>query len=107
MFKSNKLLKFGTIFFALLLIFTCTSCKAKEKTFSMLEMPIELTDEFHEKDHIGYTVYYEAKDMIVVCLKEEDFVKIDGLIKIGKCTKGCGVYLDNKKIEYKGYNHFE
>lgn len=104
MFKTNKLLKFETIFFALLLIFTCTSCKAKEKTFSMLEMSIELTDEFQEKDHIGYTVYYEAKDMIVVCLKEE-FSLLDGSSSwsIDSYAQACinANKLGNKKIEHR------
>ncbi len=44
---------------------------------------------------------------LVVCLDENDFKKIPNLVEIGKCKKGQGVYLDNKKIEYRGFNHFE
>ena len=43
----------------------------------------------------------------VVCLSKEDFNKIDGLIKIGIVKEGKGVYIDNKKAEYRGFKHFE
>ena len=44
---------------------------------------------------------------LVVCLGKKDFEKIDGLVQIGICSKGTGVYIDKQKIEYKGYNHFD
>ena len=44
---------------------------------------------------------------LVVCLDKEDFEKIEGLVQIGTCSIGQGVYVDNQKIEYKGYNHFD
>jgi len=44
---------------------------------------------------------------LVVCLDEKDFNKIDGLIKIGKCSIGAGVFVDKQKIEHKSYEHFE
>ncbi len=43
---------------------------------------------------------------LVLCLAKEDFEKIEGLTQIGTCSLGSGVYVDNQKIEYKGYNHF-
>ncbi len=53
-------------------------------------------------------VLYGGEDYaLVVCLDEEDFKKINGLIKIGFCTDGQGVIIDNKKMEYKGFEHFE
>lgn len=53
-------------------------------------------------------VLYGGEDYsLVVCLCEEDFNKIPELIQIGKCFKGEGVYLDNEKIKYGGFNHFE
>lgn len=44
---------------------------------------------------------------LVAALHENDFKKIEGLTKIGQCSKGCGVFVDGAKIEYKGFNHFE
>ncbi len=43
----------------------------------------------------------------VICLSKEDFDKIDGLIKIGIVKTGKGVYIDNNKIDYRGFSHFE
>ena len=44
---------------------------------------------------------------LVVAIHPDDFKKIEGLVKIGICEEGQGIYLDNKKIEYRGFNHFE
>ena len=53
-------------------------------------------------------VLYGGEDYsLVVCLDERDFIKFPFLIKIGECNKGYGVYIDNKKTDYKGYEHFE
>ena len=53
-------------------------------------------------------VLYGGEDYaLVVCLDEQDFKNIDGLIKIGHCSIGDGVYIDNQKVEYKGFNHFD
>jgi len=54
-----------------------------------------------------YVLYGGEDYSLVVCLDEKDYQKIDGLTKIGLCSCGCGVFVDNKKIEYKGYKHFE
>ena len=110
MYKSNKLFKLGALFLAFILVFTCVSCKAKEKTFSKLEMSIELTDEFVEKQHVGYTVYYESKDMIVVCLKEE-FSLMSGSSSwsVDKYAQECvkANNLGSKTIEHrKNYVYF-
>ena len=43
----------------------------------------------------------------LVCLSDEDFKKINGLIKIGVVKEGSGVYIDNEKVEYRGFEHFE
>ncbi|MBQ9149756.1 thiamine-phosphate kinase [bacterium] len=44
---------------------------------------------------------------LVVCLSEDDYMKIGSLTKIGLCSTGSGVFVDGKKIEYKGFKHFE
>lgn len=44
---------------------------------------------------------------LVICLDEKDFEKIGCLTKIGFCSKGEGVYINNKKVEYKAFEHFE
>ena len=43
----------------------------------------------------------------VICLSVDDFKKIKGLIKIGVVKEGKGVYIDNKKVDYRGFKHFE
>lgn len=53
-------------------------------------------------------VLYGGEDYaLVVCMDEQDFKNINGLIKIGYCSVGKGVYIDNQKVEYKGFNHFD
>lgn len=51
-------------------------------------------------------VLYGGEDYsLVVCLHKDDFV--EGIKIIGSCEIGEGVYVDNKKTEYKGYKHFD
>ena len=53
-------------------------------------------------------VLYGGEDYcLVAALNENDFKKIKGLKKIGTCSFGEGVFIDNQKIEYKGFKHFE
>ena len=40
------------------------------KTFTKLEMQIQLTNKFAEKDLISQTAYYESRDMVVTALRE-------------------------------------
>lgn len=44
---------------------------------------------------------------LVICMDEDDFKKIKGLTKIGKCSCGKGVFMNGKKLKYKGFEHFE
>ncbi|MBR7160253.1 MAG: hypothetical protein IKD20_04360 [Clostridia bacterium] len=59
---------------ALCLIFCMTvamsACAPSAKTFTKLEMSIELNTDFVEKTIISQTVYYESKDVIVTALRE-------------------------------------
>lgn len=53
-------------------------------------------------------VLYGGEDYsLVICIDEDDFKNINGLIKIGTCSNGEGVFVDGQKIEYKGFKHFE
>ena len=53
-------------------------------------------------------VLYGGEDYaLVVCLDRKDFKNINGLVEIGSCSIGSGVYIDKQKVEYKGFNHFE
>ena len=45
-------------------------------------------------------------DAVSACYKE-DFYNINCLTKIGDCSIGQGVFINNKELKYKGYNHFE
>lgn len=50
---------------------------SQEKTFEKAGMQITLTSNFHEKDYVSMTAYYESRDAIVTVLKEE-FSLVDG-----------------------------
>ena len=55
----------------------------------------------------GYVLFGGEDYALVGAFHKEDFKNIKGLIQIGICEKGKGIFLDDKIIEYKGYNHFE
>jgi len=46
-------------------------CSAKAKTFTASGMTIELTEDFTEKDMLGFTAVYQSDDVLVFALKEE------------------------------------
>ncbi len=54
-----------------------------------------------------YVLYGGEDYSLVVCLSQKDFKKIKGLNQIGICSFGKGVYMDNKKMEHRGFEHFE
>lgn len=58
-------------------------------------------------DNKDFVLYGGEDYSLVVALEEDDFKKIKGLVQIGTCQAGEGIYLNDKKIEYKGFNHFE
>ncbi len=44
---------------------------------------------------------------LVVCMDKRDFIKFPNLTEIGFCSVGEGVFVDNEKMDFKGYKHFE
>ena len=52
------------------LLLAC-GCTAKPKTFTASGMTIELTEDFAEKEMVGFTAVYQSKDVFVFALKEE------------------------------------
>ena len=52
------------------MLLTC-GCSAKAKTFTASGMTIELTEDFTEKDMLGFTAVYQSEDVFVFALKEE------------------------------------
>lgn len=54
-----------------------------------------------------YVLYGGEDYSLVVFLDERDFNKFPDLVKIGRCEEGKGIYLDNDKIKYRGFKHFE
>ena len=54
-----------------------------------------------------YVLFGGEDYALVIALSPDDFKNISSLTKIGICAEGEGIYLDNKKIEYRGYEHFE
>ena len=44
---------------------------------------------------------------LVICMDKRDFVKFPCLEQIGVCSKGEGVFVDNKRMVFEGYKHFD
>ena len=61
----------------------------------------------HKTKNKDFVLYGGEDYSLVICIDEDDFNNIEGLIKIGTCKKGSSVYIDNEKIEYKSFDHFE
>ena len=82
-------------------------CLTQISLKSNVKIEIEY-DKIPKKTKNSDFVLFGGEDYsLVVCLAQEDFAKIDGLVQVGKCLEGSGVFVDNKKIEYRSYNHFE
>ena len=103
--------------------------KTAKKPYAMMDSSDGLADcliQISQKSNIKIEINYnliptktQNKDFVlyggedyslVVALDKEDFESIKNtneLIKIGHCSSGSGVFIDNKKIEYKGFKHFE
>lgn len=58
-------------------------------------------------DNFDYVIYGGEDYCLVVALSEEDFSKIEGLNKIGVVKSGKGVFINDKELEYKSYEHFK
>ena len=58
-------------------------------------------------DNRDFVLFGGEDYSLVGAFHKDDFKNIKGLIKIGTCSLGSGIFLDDKIIEYKGYNHFE
>ncbi len=85
-------------------LFDCLYQISKE---SNLKINIEY-DKIPKKTKNKDFVIYGGEDYaLVVAIHKDDFKKIKGLKQIGSCSSGQGVYIDEKKTEYKGFKHFE
>lgn len=82
-------------------------CLIQISSLSKVGIKIKFDKIPHKTQNKNFVLYGGEDYCLVVCLDEKDFNKVPELIKIGECTQDKGVYLDNKKIEYRGYNHFE
>lgn len=82
-------------------------CLMQISTKSKVGMDIDYSKIPHKTENKDFVLHGGEDYSLVVCLDENDFNKIPNLIKIGKCTKTNKVFIDNKEIKYKGYNHFE
>ena len=74
----KKLLKLIAVCLIATMAFSFTACAPKAKTFTKLEMSIELNSSFAEKTIISQTAYYESKNVIVTALREE-FSLLEGV----------------------------
>ena len=82
-------------------------CLAQISQKSNVKIDIDSNKIPHKTQNRDFILYGGEDYSLIVCLNEKDFNNIEGLIKIGICKKGRGVYIDNKKIKYKSFNHFE
>lgn len=58
-------------------------------------------------DNKDFVLYGGEDYALVGAFHIDDFKKIKGMEKIGICSKGKGIFIDNREVEYRGYNHFE
>ncbi len=98
--------------------------KTKHK-YAMMDSSDGLCDclyQISEKSNVRIDVQYKKipkkvknKEMVlfggedyslVVCLDKRDYKKIAGLTEIGICSAGEGVFVDNKELKYRGFDHF-
>ena len=82
-------------------------CLTQISQKSNIRIDIEYNKIPHKTKNKDFVLYGGEDYSLVICIDENDFNNIEGLIKIGTCKKGSGVYIDNKKIEYKSFDHFE
>lgn len=82
-------------------------CLTQISAKSNIKIEIDYEKIPHKTNNKDFVLFGGEDYALVVCLSKEDFNKIDGLTQIGICKKGNGVYIDNQKVEYKGYNHFD
>ena len=61
----------AAVTFALSFIGNLAQGDPKEKAFSKEGMTITLTDNFHEKDYLAYTAFYESQTSFVFVIKED------------------------------------
>ncbi len=60
----------------------------------------------HKTQNEKFVLYGGEDYCLVVALNKEDFKNIKGLIQIGVVERGSGVYVDDKQINYKSFEHF-
>lgn len=82
-------------------------CLIQISSKSKVKIDIEYEKIPHKTPNKDFVLFGGEDYTLVICLSESDFNKINGLAKIGKCSVGYGVYIDNKKYEHKGFNHFD
>ena len=94
--------------FIIAALFGVVLCSCGEETKNQTKFSYIEYDKIPSKTKNKDFILYGGEDYsLVVCLDKHDFEKINGLVQIGTCSIGQGVHVDNQKIEYKGYNHFD
>ena len=81
-------------------------CLYKISTLSNVKLNIDYSKIPHKTNNKDFVLYGGEDYSLVICINEDDFKKIPNLVKIGTVEEGFGVYVDNKKIGYKSYEHF-
>ena len=81
-------------------------CLSQISKNSNIKIEVDFNKIPHKTKSKDFVLHGGEDYALVVCLDENDFNKIEGLTKIGVCKAGSGVYINNKKINYKAYEHF-
>jgi len=81
-------------------------CLYQISSRSKVKIDIDYNKIPHKTDNKEFVLYGGEDYALVLALSKEDFEKIEGLIEIGQVSKGSKVYVNNKLLEYKSYQHF-
>ena len=81
-------------------------CLYQISTKSNVRIDVDYSKIPHKTKNKDFVLYGGEDYCLVATLHKEDFKKINGLVKIGKVIKGKGVYVDNKPLNYKSFEHF-
>ncbi|MBQ8476422.1 thiamine-phosphate kinase [bacterium] len=74
---------------------------------SRVKINIDYTKIPHKTNNKDLVLFGGEDYCPVIALHPDDFKKFEDLIQIGTIDKGNGVYIDNQKVEYKSFKHFE
>jgi len=73
---------------------------------SNVKIKIDYSKIPHKTSDKNFVLYGGEDYSLVIALHQKDFEKFPELIQIGEIKEGEGIFLNNEKLEYKSYEHF-